>query len=95
MPAKETKQELVLVNVIEEFVRLKALDTLENFGGCTCKTCQLNVSAIALNKLTPRYVTTTTGELLERITALELGNSTEILVEVTKAAIMVKDSPRH
>lgn len=85
----------ILVNVIEEFVRQKARETIKELGACDCETCYLNVCAIALNNLPPKYVTTTRGELLSSITATEIGNSSNILVEVTKAAIKVMENPRH
>ncbi|MEA5038812.1 MAG: late competence development ComFB family protein [Clostridiaceae bacterium] len=87
--------QLILVNVIEEFVRQKARETIKELGACDCKTCYLNVCAIALNNLPPKYVTTTRGALLSRITATEIGNSSAILIEVTKAVIQVKENPHH
>lgn len=87
--------QLILVNVIEEFVSQKARETIKELGACDCKTCYLNVCAIALNNLPPKYVTTTRGALLSRITATEIGNSSAILIEVTKAVIQVKENPHH
>lgn len=85
----------ILVNVIEEFVRQKAKETIRELGACDCETCYQNACAIALNNLPPKYVTTTRGALLSEITATEIGNSSAILVEVTKAVMKVMENPHH
>lgn len=87
--------ELILVNVIEEFVKQEARKTIKEMGACDCETCYLNVCSIALNNLPPKYVTTTRGALFSRITATEVRNSSAILVEVTKAVMKVMENPRH
>lgn len=87
--------QLILVNVIEEFVRQKAKETMKEMGACDCETCYLNVCAIALNNLPPKYVTTTRGALFSGITATEIGNASTILVEVTKAVMKVMGNPHH
>lgn len=85
----------ILINIIEEFVRQKAKETIKELGACDCETCYLNACAIALNNLPPKYVTTTRGALLSGITATEIGNSSTILVEVTKAVMKVMGNPHH
>ena len=62
---------------------------------CTCEICKLNACAIALNNLTPRYVTTTRGKLLAKVPAEKINYQTQILVEVTKALMAVKVHPLH
>ena len=89
------KDQLILVNIIEEFVREQVRESLKEHHGCTCDTCYLNACAIALNALEPKYVTTTKGALLCGITATQINNKITILVEVTKAVMQVVESPHH
>jgi Late competence development protein ComFB. len=62
---------------------------------CACEICKLNACAIALNNLTPRYVTTTKGKLMAKMPAEIMTYQTQILVEVTKALMTVKAHPLH
>ncbi len=89
------KDQLILANIIEEFVRRQVRETQKELGACACETCYFNACALALNALEPKYVTTTRGALLSEITAFELSNQTSILVEVTKAVMQVIECPHH
>lgn len=89
------KDQLILANIIEEFVRMQVKQTQKELGACTCDTCYFNACALALNALAPKYVTTTRGALLSEITAMQLNNQTNILVEVTKAVMQVIECPHH
>ena len=95
MNENTTKCNLLLVNVMEEFVKEQVRETIQKLGGCDCEVCFLNACAIALNSLEPKYVTTTKGALLSQITETELGNQTNILVECTKAVMKVMENPHH
>jgi competence protein ComFB len=87
--------DLTLVNITEELVRSKVKGVLKSMGACQCEMCCLDTCAIALNALPPKYVTTTRGSLLAEITTAQMDNQTSILVELTKAAMKVKENPRH
>lgn len=86
---------LILVNIMEEIVRLRVKESLAELGACTCETCYLNACALALNALEPKYVTTRKGALLSRITETENAHAVNILVAVTRAVMKVKDCPHH
>lgn len=92
---KPKQEPLILVNIIEEFVRQKTKETIHELGVCDCDTCFFNACAIALNKLEPKYVTTTRGTLLSQINEMRLEQQTKILVEVTKAVKQVTEHPHH
>ncbi len=95
MGFRSKRDQLILVNIIEEFVRLRVKESIKELGACECETCYLNACALALNVLEPRYVTTTKGALISEITAMKLENQTNILVEVTKAVMQVMECPHH
>ena len=90
-----TDDRVVLVNIMEEIVKLRVRESIVKLGACDCETCYLNACALALNTLKPQYVTTQKGALFVKITDTELANSVNILVAVTKAVMQVKDNPRH
>ena len=92
---KEEQGKIILVNTIEEIVKYTVDDIINSMDMCTCKTCRLNACAIALNNLIPHYVTTTIGTLLAKIPTEMINYHTIVLVEVTKALMIVKQHPMH
>lgn len=87
--------QIQLINVNEEFVKQKVLETIKEFGACDCEICFTDACALALNALKPNYVTTRTGAKISEITSMKLRNQTEIIVAVTKAVQKVMESPHH
>ncbi len=92
---KEDQSELILVNIVEELVKQTVNEVISKMDMCSCEICRLNACAIALNKLEPHYVTTTRGKLLAKIITEKMNYHTEVLVEVTKALMSVKENPLH
>ncbi len=84
-----------LVNLIEELVKITVNGTISQMDMCACEICRLNACAIALNNLMPHYVTTTKGKLLAKIPVEMINYRTKVLVEVTKALMIVKEHPLH
>lgn len=62
---------------------------------CTCERCQLDVVALALNQVQPKYVVTDKGELYGRANLMTNQSDTDIIKEVTRAIDIVRESPRH
>ncbi len=89
------KERMIMTNITEHIVKLQVRETIKELGCCDCETCFLNACALALNSLKSKYVTTCSGEILSEFTAAEANNKAEILVEVTKAVMKVKQNPRH
>ena len=85
-----------LINYMEKLVFNK-LDDLhkskKNF--CNCEQCRLDIAAIALNELSPRYIVTDRGKLYTKIDMLETQFSVNILMELTKGIDIVAKHPRH
>lgn len=95
MNDQNKNEELILVNVVESLVRGKARELIKTMDMCQCDKCFMDVCAITLNKLKPKYVTTTKGELLSQISTFSNNYQSELLVEVLKALVAVKKSPKH
>lgn len=82
-------------NYMEEIVFNQMKDVLTDINMCKCEKCLLDVAAIALNDLPPKYVVTEKGELYTKINALGQQFEVNVVTAITKAAILVKRRPRH
>jgi len=81
---------------MENEVVLQAKSMMERDGTvCMCDICVYNVSALALNKLTPHYITTNMGEMYARVDKLNVMDRTEIVIEVLQAISIVKEKKMH
>ena len=86
---------LSYVNVMQILVEEKAEKYMKMFGLCTCPRCQIDVKAIALNNLPPKYVVMSTGEFVPRLTVYEGKYSSAITAQLLRACKLVMESPRH
>ena len=91
----ENNEDLILVNIIEEFVKLQVKSMAKELGACDCQACYLNACAIALNSLPPKYVTTTKGALFSKLDETEMNHQAGVTVAVTKAIMHVMENQRH
>jgi len=62
---------------------------------CDCPRCRLDVLAIALNDVKPKYVVTTKGLAYARMGELQAQFRADTIVAVTRAMKIVKAHPRH
>ncbi len=85
----------VLRNLMEEIV-LKAIpDLTVKQNVCSCEQCRLDIAALALNDLPPRYVVTPKGASYARADLLEIQKYVDVIGAITKAIKLVKEHPRH
>jgi competence protein ComFB len=86
-----------LRNLMEALVmqRLDEVLTEENNEVCQCEQCRLDMAAIALNDLPPRYVVTQRGETYSKADLLEVQRFVDVLTALAKAVKIVKNNPRH
>ena len=94
-PTQSAKDELILVNILEDLVITSVQHAMKEIDMCNCKKCQLNACAIALNALTPKYVTTTRGTLLAEIGLMNSSFQFDVIVQVSKALKIIKERPSH
>jgi len=92
---QSTKDDFILVNIVEDLVMSTVQHAMKEIDMCNCKKCQLNACAIALNSLPPKYVTTTKGTLLAEIGLMNSAFQFEVIVQVSKALKIVKERPLH
>lgn len=89
------QNDAILFNATEDLVIEAVDDLIRSMDMCDCKICRLNACAIALNALPPHYVTTTKGRLFAKISTEMAEYQAEVVVEVTKALMIVKEHPMH
>lgn len=92
---KDSQDDKVLFNVMEEMVRRTVDEKIETMNMCKCEICRLNACALALNSLPPCYVTSRRGNLLAYVSGEMLNYKSQVLVETTKALLKVKEHPLH
>jgi competence protein ComFB len=69
---------------------------LSNYSDiCKCEICLLDIKAIALNNLPPRYVVTEKGELYKKVEELDTQINADVIRVITKAIEQVKNNRRH
>lgn len=85
-----------LHNLIEEDV-IYAIDNILKKHGevCSCEKCRLDITAITLNNLKPKYVVTKKGLVYGKIDRLNNQCDADVVREIIKAIEIVKDNPRH
>ena len=80
------KPPVILHNYMEDVVEAFLDDILdETEGVCRCPKCRLDILAIALNKLPPRYVVTEKGMVYAKAAELELQFKADVIKDITKA----------
>ncbi|NLK69351.1 MAG: late competence development ComFB family protein [Clostridiaceae bacterium] len=84
-----------LKNYMEEIVSNYLDVVLKDINMCKCEKCKLDVAAKALNDLPPKYVVTKKGEVYSKIDNLKLQFEVDVILAITKAAVLVKRNPKH
>ncbi|NLW40195.1 MAG: late competence development ComFB family protein [Tissierellia bacterium] len=85
-----------LKNLMEDEVFF-AIDRLlkERKDMCSCKKCKLDIAAIALNNLKPKYVVTEKGKLYGKVDTMAVQFDADLTKEIIKAMDIVGAEPRH
>lgn len=86
---------LELRNLMEDVVNDALEDVRKYYDFCSCAQCRMDISAMALNKIPPRYVVSNKGESYGRAELLAMQSNLDILNIVLEAVKMVQQKPRH
>lgn len=78
-------------NAVDELID-NVLNTLDV---CKCERCRLDIKALALNNLPPRYVVTEKGELYTKTSELMQQFEVDIIKAITMAALYVNKNKHH
>ncbi len=80
-----------LVNVAEHAVIKRRDEAIQRLKCCTCDRCIKDVTAIAVNKLTPKYVVIYEEEVENEV----IKYHGDVVTALVNAIIIVKNNPRH
>lgn len=62
---------------------------------CHCEHCSLDIMALALNELKPRYVVSDKGEVFSKANELRIQYEADIVRQLIEAIKVVSERPRH
>ena len=87
--------QIILRNVMEDYVILILDQMLDNLNCCKCEKCRLDIASYTLNRLKPKYVATTQGELMSRLCEFDSQFKASIMAEITQAHAIISKHPHH
>ncbi len=88
-------ENIQLKNYMEDIVNMLIDHVLKDVDVCKCRKCMLDITAMALNQLPPKYIVTEKGELFSKINTLRQQFEVDVVSAITKASVVVKGMPRH
>ncbi|WP_349669505.1 late competence development ComFB family protein [Lacrimispora sp.] len=94
-PATPKASTFKYLNVMEHVVENIARDYIGRLGGCTCEHCIADVTALTLNKLTPKYVVVEPPAASPLLNFYSSRFAPQVIVELTKSCFIVKQNPHH
>ncbi|MBE5976639.1 MAG: hypothetical protein E7251_18835 [Paenibacillaceae bacterium] len=95
IPATTNASSFKYLNVMEHVVENIARDYIGRLGGCTCEHCIADVTALTLNKLTPKYVVVEPPAASPLLNFYSSRFAPQVIVELTKSCFIVKENPHH
>lgn len=87
--------EFIIFNVMQALVEDKADKYIRMFGLCNCARCRIDVVALALSNLPPKYVVAKPHELIPRLSIYEQKFSAAVVTQVMSACRKVLERPHH
>jgi len=84
-----------LRNYTEEAVKLYMDRWFEQAECCHCDVCRMDVMAIMLNNLKPKYIVTDTGALYAQLDDFDPQYKIDFMTVMSQAAKLVSNRPRH
>lgn len=87
--------EYIIFNVMQALVEDKADKYIRMFGLCNCSRCRIDVVALALSNLPPKYVVAKPHELIPRLSIYEQKFSAAVVTQVMSACRKVLERPHH
>ena len=90
---QKTEEQSAVVNIMEKLVEDKIDRAIEKFRCCTCEKCRSDITAIALNKLSPKYVVADPTIMEEA--CLDPQANAQAATAIVQAILVVKANPKH
>ena len=90
-----SRPKVILVNAYDELVKTNVRTLISKMDMCQCEKCYLDVCALVLNQLPPKYVTTPKGTLMAKLPSMSNKKEAELTIMITQCAKMVQGKPMH
>ena len=84
-----------LKNYMEILVEQMFNLTTQDMDICKCDRCRLDIMAIVLNNIKPKYIVGDDTYLYVKLSLFEQQFSTDIVAAITKGAMIVSENKRH
>ncbi len=83
------------VNVFEELVRARVIETMQKFDVCTCDRCIIDVIALTLTNLPSKCIVADKDAIFPLLSYYSTKYNTQVQTELVKACVRVKEVPHH
>lgn len=93
--ASGQSERLTLHNSMEDVVIDKAKSIIAKMDICQCEKCFWDICSLVLNKVPPKYVTTSKGKLMAKLPEMSHKKEAELTMLITQSAKMVHEKPMH
>lgn len=80
--------EPIVYELLQEYMKSGEME-------CCCERCQVDIMALVLNNMPPRYTVTRRGEIFTSVESCSAAKKAEILIEIMNTAKIVAASPSH
>ena len=88
--------EFAMVNKMEMAVQFTIEEVLKSQRDiCDCRRCQMDITALSLNSLPPRYVVSDFGDVMTHLDLESFQWKADVMIAVMRALDIVKKKPRH
>ncbi len=94
-PTAALHPDILCFNVTQALVEAKVDKYIKLFGLCDCPRCRVDVIALALTNLPPKYVVAREHEMVPLLSVYEGKFNAAIVSQVMNACKLVMEHPRH
>lgn len=92
---QEPEKNYIYLDVMKEVVEDRLMEYMNRFDVCTCERCILDVKALTLSNLSPKFIVVEKSTSRPLLSFYKSKYSAELMTELTKACLAVLDHPRH
>lgn len=92
---QEPEKYYIYLDVMKEVVEDRLMEYMNRFDVCTCERCILDVKALTLSNLPPKFIVVEKSTSRPLLSFYKSKYSAELMTELTKACLAVLDHPRH
>lgn len=82
-------------NFMEEVVKKLIDKAIKDLNICKCEKCRVDIMALTLNELVPKYFVTKKGMNYTKLNCLDPQFEADVISTIVKAADIVRKNPKH